>query len=62
MRALSELKMGEQATIVGYNFTKPAVLQQLLEMGMTKGTVVLLKARHAIAVLSAWGFLLCQCL
>lgn len=40
MRALSELKMGEQATIVGYNFTKPAVLQQLLEMGMTKGTVV----------------------
>ena len=40
MRALSELKMGEKATIVGYNFSKPAILQQLLEMGMTKGTQV----------------------
>lgn len=40
---LSDLKIGQRARVLGLHMDKPELRRHLLDMGITKGTVVLIK-------------------
>ena len=40
---LSDLKIGQRARVVGLHLDKPEVRRHLLDMGITKGTEILIK-------------------
>ena len=40
---LSDLKIGQRARVLGLHFDKPEVRRHLLDMGITKGTEILIK-------------------
>lgn len=40
---LSDLKIGQKAIVLGFHLDKPEVRRHLLDMGITKGTEILIK-------------------
>ena len=40
---LSNLKVGQRGRVIGLNLDKPEVRRHLLDMGITKGTEILIK-------------------
>lgn len=40
---LSDLKIGQRAKVLGFHLDKPEVRRHLLDMGITKGTEILIK-------------------
>ena len=40
---LSNLKIGQKAKVIGTNLDKPEIRRHLLDMGITKGTEILIK-------------------
>ncbi len=40
---LSNLKIGQKAKVIGVNLDKPEVRRHLLDMGITRGTEILIK-------------------
>ena len=40
---LSDLKIGQRAKVLGLHLDKPGVRRHLLDMGITKGTEILIK-------------------
>ena len=40
---LSDLKIGQRARVLGLHLDKPEVRRHLLDMGITKGTEILIK-------------------
>ena len=40
---LSDLKIGQRAKVIGIHMDKPDVRRHLLDMGITKGTEILIK-------------------
>lgn len=40
---LSDLKIGQKAKVIGINLDKPEVRRHLLDMGITKGTEIIVK-------------------
>lgn len=40
---LSDLKIGQKAKVLGIRMDKPDIRRHLLDMGITKGTIILIK-------------------
>lgn len=40
---LSDLKIGQRAKVLGIHMDKPDIRRHLLDMGITKGTIILIK-------------------
>ena len=40
---LSDLKIGQKAKVIGVNLDKPEIRRHLLDMGITRGTEILIK-------------------